>query len=92
LKHLCIQTKHDQKWTAGPFNPTDEIISTAKYFEQQGIARFDALHVACALAAQVDIFITTDDRLLKKCQKFALQLNTQRPHDALAILGNWYED
>jgi len=92
LKHLCIETKHDRKWTAGPFNPTDEIISTAKHFEQQGIARFDALHVACALAAQVDIFITTDDRLLKKCQKVALQLNTQRPNDALAILENWYED
>jgi len=46
LKHLCVETKHDRKWTAGPFNPTDEIISTAKYFEQQGIARFDALHVA----------------------------------------------
>jgi len=44
------------------------------------------------MAAQVDIFITTDDRLLKKCQKVALQVNTQRSNGALAILENWYED
>lgn len=72
--------------------PTPEIITIAKQFQENGITRFDALHVACALASQVDIFISTDDRLLKKCNKYVRQLNAQRPAEALAILEEWYED
>lgn len=81
-----------RKLAASRIYPTPEIISTAKYLEGQGITRFDALHVACALAANVDIFVSTDDKLLKKCQKNVGQLNAKRPNDALAILENWYED
>lgn len=71
---------------------TPTIITKAKDLEGSGIARFDALHVACALAAEADLFVTTDDRLLKKCRKVVSSLNTQRPAEALAILENWYED
>jgi len=60
--------------------------------QSQARIRFDALHVACALASQVDIFISTDDRLLKKCNKYVGQLSTHRPAEALAILEKWYED
>lgn len=31
-----------------------------------GFGEYDALHLACAEAAKVDVFLTTDDRLLKK--------------------------
>ena len=33
----------------------------------------DALHVATAEAAQCDFFLTTDDRLQKRCQRAAAQ-------------------
>jgi hypothetical protein len=81
-----------RKLAANIVRATPNIIATAKQFEQQGIARFDALHVACALAAEVDIFVSTDDRLLKKCHRVVSQINAQRPAEALAILENWYED
>ncbi|WP_022950856.1 PIN domain-containing protein [Leucothrix mucor] len=40
----------------------------ARYFEQSGIKAFDALHLACA-EAHADVFLTTDDRLLKKIKQ-----------------------
>ena len=70
---------------------TPEIVSKAKQLESQAIARFDALHVACALAGSVDLFITTDDRLLKKLRKLDL-LAARLPGEALAKLEHWYED
>ncbi len=29
----------------------------------------DAVHIACAEEAQVDVFLTTDDRLIRKAQR-----------------------
>ena len=71
---------------------TEPIIAQAQQLEAFGIARYDALHVASAMAAQADLFVTTDDRLLKRCQKAVPALNAHRPAEALAILENWYEN
>ena len=71
---------------------TDPIIAQAQQLEAYGLARYDALHVASAIAAQADLFVTTDDRLLKRCQKAVPALNAHRPAEALAILENWYEN
>ena len=51
---------------------------------------FDALHVACAVAAGADLFVTTDDFVLKKLKTFSL-LKTVTPIEALSILEQWYE-
>jgi len=59
--------------------------------EEHGVGRFDALHVACALAAQVDLFVTTDDRLIKKMRKIGT-LPTMLPGEAIALVENWYEN
>jgi hypothetical protein len=56
------------------------------------MGRYDALHVASAMAAQTDLLVTTNDRLLKRCQKALPALNAHRPADALAILENGYEN
>lgn len=68
-----------------------DIISQAKAHEAQGIGRFDALHVACAIAGQVDLFVTTDDRLIKKMRKIRT-LPTMLPGEAIALVENWYEN
>ena len=39
--------------------------SRALELEERGFAGIDALHLACAEAAGADIFLTTDDRLLR---------------------------
>ena len=43
----------------------DCIAKTAKTIMKSGVKEKDALHVACAIFASCDYFLTTDDRLLK---------------------------
>jgi len=45
---------------------SDEVIRLAKEYVNQGLKSMDALHVACAIAASADHFITTDTGILKK--------------------------
>ena len=41
------------------------ILYKAKEFEQLGLKAKDALHVACAIRADADFFITTDKKILR---------------------------
>lgn len=43
----------------------------------KGFQIFDALHIACAESAKVDIFLSTDDNLLKLAKRIGKQLNVR---------------
>ena len=42
----------------------DEIILSAEGYMKKGLKSKDALHVACAVKAKCDYFLTTDDKLI----------------------------
>ncbi len=42
------------------------VLNVARKLHELVIHKMDALHIACAIHAQADYFLTTDDRLLKK--------------------------
>lgn len=42
------------------------VLETAKELISLGLKSKDALHVACAVEAKCDYFLTTDDKVLKK--------------------------
>ena len=87
-RHAIIQWR----WLAKAILTTNsEIINQAKMHQAQGIGQFDALHVACAIAGQADLFITTDDRLINKMRKIGT-LATVLPGEAIALVENWYEN
>ena len=44
----------------------EEIIQIATAVMTHGIKQMDALHIACAIKADTDYFLTTDDGLIKK--------------------------
>ena len=44
-------------------------ISRGKQLEVLGFKELDALHLACAESGSVDIFLTTDDRLLRRAKR-----------------------
>jgi len=44
---------------------SDPLIALAREVENAGVKVFDALHVACAITAKCDYFITVDKSLLK---------------------------
>jgi predicted nucleic acid-binding protein len=46
-----------------------ETAGRAKHFEAAGYGAFDALHLACAEAAQVDVLLTTDDGFVRKASR-----------------------
>ena len=50
----------------------DPIRQRAEQLEQQGIKPIDALHVACAEAANSNYFITCDKRLINRCQELTI--------------------
>jgi predicted nucleic acid-binding protein len=56
---------------------TSETIQRAGDLQEFGFKPFDALHIACAEAAHVDVFVTTDDRLLRRANSHTNQLNVQ---------------
>lgn len=57
-------------------------IARAEDLEALGLKRTDALHLACAESGAADIFLTTDDRLLRTAQRADSQIHLQveNPH------------
>ena len=49
----------------------------AKELQSKGFGVFDSLHVACAEGAKVDVFLSTDDRLLKLAKRLAASLSVR---------------
>lgn len=52
-------------------------IERAYELEGLGLKAFDALHIACAESNGVDVFLTTDDRLLRLASRFGAQIRVQ---------------
>ncbi len=47
----------------------EDIITRASEFAQHGVKSKDALHIACAIEANAEYFLSTDDKLIKKFAK-----------------------
>ena len=48
---------------------SEKVIQIAETYQQLGLRPKDSLHVACAIVAKADFFITTDHRMLKLTNK-----------------------
>ncbi|MEW5767975.1 MAG: PIN domain-containing protein [bacterium] len=42
-----------------------QLLETANTLHKEGIPKIDCLHIACAIAAGCEYFLTTDDRILR---------------------------
>ena len=62
-------------------------VKRAKELQKQGFQVFDALHIACAESAKVDVFLSTDDRLLKQAKR-----NSKRLHVRIENPLAWIEE
>ena len=58
---------------------TVEAEQRAAFFHQHGLKPFDSLHLALAETGGVDIFLTTDDRLLRAANKMDMNLKVAHP-------------
>ena len=68
-----------------------DILNLAEQIKAEfGVKSFDGLHLACAMTAKADMFVTTDDQILRKL-KSAKNIQVIPPVEALSILERWYE-
>ncbi len=70
-----------RKWkafTTKTIYETPTVLSVAHLFQEQGVKKKDALHLACAIEGRCDYFLTTDDKLLNKRQDIT-QLQVMSP-------------
>ncbi len=44
----------------------EEVLQIARLLNEKGVKKLDSLHVACAIVAKADYFLTTDNGILKK--------------------------
>lgn len=59
----------------------------ARDFERRSIRSMDALHLACAEAANVDYFCTCDDNLLRKAKRIAFtRMCVMSPQELAEVL------
>jgi len=58
---------------------TEEVEERAIELEGLGFGSYDALHIACAEKARADIFLTTDDKLLRKAKNTKLDVKVKSP-------------
>ena len=59
------------------FTVDGETAERASAIEAFGVAGFDALHLACAERVGADLFLTTDDRLLRAAGRVAKKLRVK---------------
>jgi predicted nucleic acid-binding protein len=69
-QHPVAEVRHEialwRDYATVVIEASDSVIAQAQEMMRQGIHLKDALHVACAVSAQVDCFVTTDRKLLNK--------------------------
>ena len=60
-------------------------ILRAKYLDSLGFKQADALHLACAESSNVDVFLTTDNGILRRAKRFSsqLQVSVENPYEWL---------
>jgi predicted nucleic acid-binding protein len=58
---------------------TNEAVNRAAYFRQNGLHDFDSLHLAIAEASHADVFLTTDDKLLRAARRLDVNINVANP-------------
>jgi len=58
---------------------TPQVEKLARSFVGHGLKPFDSLHLALAESYGVDVFLTTDDRLLRSARKLNLNIMVSNP-------------
>ena len=60
--------------------PHEDIRELAKsYQERSNISAKDSVHIACAIYAEAEVFLTCDDRLIKQAQHLSLHIKVANP-------------
>jgi len=73
-------------------NASEDIRQLAKQYAVKGIKPRDALHLACAIKAKADYFITCDDNIIRKSKGIDISIKIINPVDFLRVWETNYEN
>ncbi len=65
----------------------DRIENRGNELQSLGFQGFDAIHVACAEMAQADVFLSTDDRLLRRAVRYRERLTVTVNNPAIWFIA-----
>jgi predicted nucleic acid-binding protein len=87
---LRFRLKRITSYISQSVNIGSEELERALELEKAGFIGFDAIHLACAESGKANIFLTTDDRLLKQAKrhKKELRVKVQNPLDWIKEILN----
>ena len=63
-----LRIKKWKEYATEDMEESSEIIETAKELNEKGFHKIDSLHIACAIIAKCEYFLTTDDQILKQAR------------------------
>ena len=63
------------RWASEFVKVNENIFIRAKQIQEFGIKEYDALHIACGEYGRADVFLSTDDKLLRDAGKNIEKLN-----------------
>jgi predicted nucleic acid-binding protein len=55
----------------------ESVAKRAEKLQKEGFKVFDSLHIACAETSEADVFLSTDDRLLKLAKRISNRLHVR---------------
>lgn len=65
-----LQIADFKKYSMEDVEENPKLTEYAEHLVEKGLHQMDSLHIACAIHAESDYFLTTDDRILKKSGLF----------------------
>jgi predicted nucleic acid-binding protein len=66
-------------------HPVASRAERARELRALGFRAFDALHLACAESAEIDLLLTTDDRLIRRAARVSNQLGVRVMNPLTAV-------
>ena len=66
-----VQISNWKKYAIEDIEENSDVIEQANFLNQFGLQKIDSLHIACAITAKCDYYLTTDDNILNKSNKIA---------------------
>jgi hypothetical protein len=78
-----LRLRHVMEFVSLTLEIGEQELARARELQRLGFVGFDAIHLACAEIGKADVFLTTDDRLLRlaKRQTKKLSVKVENPLD-----------
>jgi len=58
-----------KKYSIEDVQANSELLEIANLLSRKGLQKIDSLHIACAILAKCDYFLTTDDKILQRAKQ-----------------------